>query len=96
MPIDYDEEKIKAAKNELDLQKRGYKYEDEDASDLKRKIVASYPKGRPQEEELSEGNGTMITGMPPKSGDKRLVAWFRTGRVDINPLKVGEVEGYEK
>ena len=49
-----------------------------------------------KEEELSEGNGTMITGMPPKSGDKRLVAWFRTGRVDINPLKVGEVEGYEK
>ena len=49
-----------------------------------------------KEEGLSGENGVMITGMPPKVGNKQLVAWFRSGRSDINLLKVGEVEGYEK
>ena len=47
-------------------------------------------------EDLADGHGIKITGMPPKSGNKTLVAWFRTGRADIDQLKLGEVEGYEK
>ena len=49
-----------------------------------------------REEGLQEGSGIKIIGMPPKTGNKQLVAWFRTGRENVNPLKVGEVEGYEK
>jgi len=49
-----------------------------------------------KEEGLSEGSGIKLIGIPPKVGNKKLVAWFRTGRTDINQLKVGEIEGYEK
>jgi hypothetical protein len=49
-----------------------------------------------REENLPKENGIMIIGMPPKAGNRQLVAWFRSGREDINLFKVGEVEGYEK
>jgi len=41
-----DAKKIKAASNELKLQKRDYKYDEPDESDLKRKIAESLPRGR--------------------------------------------------
>lgn len=47
-------------------------------------------------ESLKDGHGVKIVGMPPKAGDRKLVAWFRAGRADINPLSVSEVRGYAK
>ena len=49
-----------------------------------------------KEENLPGENGVTIIVMPPKAGNRQLVAWFRSGREDINLLKIGEVEGYEK
>jgi len=54
-------------------------------------VLAGY-----REEGLGGEGGIKITGIPPKTGNKILVAWFRTERKDINPLRIGEVEGYEK
>jgi len=49
-----------------------------------------------REEGLGNEKGIKITGIPPKTGNKILVAWFRSERKDINFLIIGEVEGYEK
>jgi hypothetical protein len=48
------------------------------------------------EEPLSESSAIKITGPAPKVNTRTLAAWFRTERIDINPLTVGEVAGYEK
>jgi hypothetical protein len=48
------------------------------------------------EESLSESSAIRIIGPAPKVNTRTLAAWFRIERIDINPLTVGDVAGYEK